>query len=97
VVSNSTGNGFWDANPYAGTHLHLGVRDVVHDGKGWKYSGYKRGLRVLNYDNGYKGRYDPLPLFRDPELLSSKIISLASDKQNKTLFQLGQVLRSIGN
>ena len=96
VVSDARGNGFWDTNPYAGTHLHLGVRDVKHDKDGWKYRGYDRGLRVLDYGNGYKGRYDPLPLFRDPALLSSRIISLASAKQHLVLFQFGQVLRTIG-
>lgn len=45
VVSNSTANGFWSYNPYAGTHLHLGCRY------------YKDGV-CLNYDNGFMGGVD---------------------------------------
>lgn len=96
VVSNATGNGFWDANPYAGTHVHLGVRDVVHDADGFKYAGYSRKVRVLDYSNGYKGRYDFLDMFLPPALKSSKLIRLASALQNATVYQLGKVLQSIG-
>lgn len=95
VVSNATGNGYWDANPYAGTHLHLGVRIVREDPNGWSYDGYPTKFKVANYSNGYKGRFDPLPLFMPTELLSSKIISLASKLQDKVLFQFGQLLRKI--
>lgn len=95
VVSNATGNGFWDSNPYAGTHVHFGVRDLIEDSKGWSYPGVDKKLKALNYNNGYKGRYNPLPLFRNPELLSSKILGIASVKQHKTLLQFSQLLRSI--
>jgi murein DD-endopeptidase MepM/ murein hydrolase activator NlpD len=46
VVSNSNANGFWKFNPYAGTHLHLGMRQLN-----------RRGV-VLNYENGYFGSMD---------------------------------------
>jgi murein DD-endopeptidase MepM/ murein hydrolase activator NlpD len=46
VVSSQNANGFWKYNPYLGTHLHLGVRDLNERG------------RVINYDNGYFGCYD---------------------------------------
>lgn len=82
VVSNSTGNGYWNANPYAGTHLHIGVRN-------------RKNGRVVDYRNGYYGSYDPLPLFRPRQLLSSKIISIASATKDKVLFQFGQLLRRI--
>jgi len=95
VVSDSTGNGFWDNNPYKGTHLHIGVRDVKHDNNGWRYDGYGRGVAVLNYDNGRKGALNPLPFFRNPKLLSSRIISIASAMQDSVLFMLGQLLRKI--
>ena len=83
VVSNDTANGFWNDNPYRGTHLHLGCR-IRKDGK------------VQDYYNGAFGRIDLLPLFRDPKLTSSKVLKIASATQNKTLFQLSQVLRTVG-
>lgn len=61
VVSGPTP--WWKHNPYAGTHLHLGVRLVVPDENGWAYPGDELRIRVLNYDNGYKGAIDPAPYF----------------------------------
>lgn len=67
VVSGSTP--YWQYNPYAGTHLHIGVREVKKTLPGETYSvSYlndqpeKRitGL-MLNYDNGYLGSIDPQP------------------------------------
>ncbi len=58
VVSNSTGNGFWNVNPYAGTHLHLGLRYLTKDTKGWSYPGSKYKINIVNYQNGYKGAVD---------------------------------------
>lgn len=58
VVSNS--NPWWDYNPFAGTHLHLGVRIVEEDVNGWKYPGDTMRIKVLNYDNGVKGAVDPM-------------------------------------
>lgn len=46
VVSNANANGFWSYNPYAGTHLHLGMRQITRKGV------------VLNYTNGYFGSVD---------------------------------------
>lgn len=46
VVSGATP--YWEHNPYAGTHLHIGVRRY------W-------GDTVLDYDNGVKGGLDPKP------------------------------------
>jgi len=95
VVSNATGNGYWDANPYAGTHLHLGVRVVREDPKGWSYGNGMPKVKVVDYRNGYKGHFDPLEMFRPIALLSSKIIRIASAVQDKVLFQFGQILRKI--
>jgi len=61
VVSGKTP--FWNFNPYAGTHLHLGLRKVKKNGKGWSYPGSNIKIDVLNYDNGYLGSIDPLPEF----------------------------------
>lgn len=80
TVSNSTGNGFWKINPFAGTHLHLGVREVrrLKTG-GWRYEGSTIKLSAVNYGNGYKGAIDPWPILKE----------LESDapEANKSLFQ----------
>lgn len=62
-VTSSDGNGYWKFNPYAGTHLHLGVREVKRSKTGWAYEGSTIKMRVLNEANGYKGSIDPLPFF----------------------------------
>jgi murein DD-endopeptidase MepM/ murein hydrolase activator NlpD len=55
VVSSHDGNGFWKAgsNQYAGTHLHLGLREYNAQG------------HVLNYSNGYFGSIDFIDLLPD--------------------------------
>jgi len=62
VVSGDNANGYWKSNPYHGTHLHLGVRELKEKKDGWVYPGSNLMVEVLNYDNGYKGSIDPLPL-----------------------------------
>ena len=50
VVSGATP--YWKVNPYAGTHLHMGVRKIgTMDA-------------ILDYNNGYFGAIDPFPLFK---------------------------------
>jgi murein DD-endopeptidase MepM/ murein hydrolase activator NlpD len=60
VVSGATP--FWKTNPFAGTHLHLGLRTVKKTANGWSYPGSSIKIEVLNYNNGFKGSVDPLPL-----------------------------------
>lgn len=61
VVSGHTP--FWSFNPYAGTHLHLGLREVkVLKSGGWSYPGSNLRFSVINGGNGYKGAIDPVPL-----------------------------------
>lgn len=60
VVSGSTP--YWKSNPYAGTHLHLGLRKIKRSAKGWSYPGSTLKFDVVNYDNGYKGSIDPAPI-----------------------------------
>lgn len=64
VVSNNTGNGFWNVNPFAGTHLHLGLREIAIDPRGWSYEGSPHKLRVINRNNGFKGAIDPMPILK---------------------------------
>lgn len=59
VVSGSTP--YWQNNPYAGTHLHLGLRYMKKPKTGgWFYEGSNVRLSAVNYGNGYKGAVDPL-------------------------------------
>ena len=94
VVSNATGNGFWKANPYAGTHLHFGLREAVKSSTGWKYpfEGSPR-IDIANYNNGTKGSIDPLPF-----LATSKALQWArfADRSKKPIYwKLAQVLHTI--
>jgi len=79
VVSNSTGNGFWKINPFAGTHLHLGLRLIRKRKGGWRYKGSDIELDIVHYDNGYKGAIDPWPFLVD--------IQSDAPEENKTIFQ----------
>ena len=80
VVSNSTGNGYWNANPYAGTHLHLGVRKRVNG-------------KVQDYYNGAFGRFDFLPLFFSP--IALKVFYLAQTLKTRVYFQLAELLLAL--
>ena len=84
VISGNTA--YWGtAQPKdGGVHCHFGGRYVN-----------RRTGEALDYFNKAFGRIDPLPLFRDPELTSSKVLALASERQNMTLFQFSQLLRTI--
>lgn len=60
VVSGATP--FWRNNPFAGTHLHLGLRLLRRPRTGgWTYSKSSIRIEVVNYGNGYKGAIDPAP------------------------------------
>jgi murein DD-endopeptidase MepM/ murein hydrolase activator NlpD len=83
VVSDARGNGYWEANPYKGTHVHFGIRE------------YENG-QVKNYDNGLLGYLDPLLFFLDPKKKSTKILKIASDKQDKNLYRIAMWMQSVG-
>lgn len=83
VVSDSRGNGYWEANPYKGTHVHFALR-------------LKKGEETLNYNNGLLGYVDPIPYFLDPKKKSTKILKIASSYQDKTLFQFAELMQKIG-
>jgi murein DD-endopeptidase MepM/ murein hydrolase activator NlpD len=64
VVSGATP--FWHLNPFAGTHLHLGLRLVrILKRGGWSYPGNTLRLQVENYENGVRGAIDPVPHLKD--------------------------------
>lgn len=70
VVSGPTP--FWKYNPYAGTHLHLGLRKFVFDKRGWSYNPNTPTINVLNYENGYKGSIDFKDLLSTAEPLDTE-------------------------
>lgn len=87
TVSNSTP--YWKVNPYAGTHLHLGLRLIREVKGGWSYEGSDKKLDVIAYDNGFKGAIDSWLILKSLE-------STASDK-NKSLFQKLLTVQSLIN
>ena len=98
TVSNSTGNGFWNINPYAGTHLHLGLRKIKWNKKGWRYRGSKlERMDVMNYDNGTRGAIDPkviLSGISDTHIAEEDIkMQIAELKERVTLLQQLQSLK----
>jgi murein DD-endopeptidase MepM/ murein hydrolase activator NlpD len=61
VVSSHNGNGFWadGSNKWAGTHLHLGLREVeIVTRGGWRYNPNTPMIKVKNYNNGFHGSID---------------------------------------
>lgn len=56
VVSGSTP--YWEHNPYAGTHVHIGMRQVVISPNGWQYAPNTPRIVVMDYYNGYFGSVD---------------------------------------
>lgn len=77
VVSGSTP--YWKYNPYAGTHLHLGLRIV----ESYDANRFQKGIAVVylngnkayvqNYNNGFYGAVDWIPLFIASQLEEIKI------------------------
>lgn len=95
VVSGNTP--FWKANPYAGTHLHLGVREVVEDPNGWAYNSKSPRIHVIGYNNGYKGAIDPRP-FLYKETIQEPTESYQTKKQLVGVLQslVGAMTKLIG-
>lgn len=60
VISGATP--YWKVNPFAGTHLHLGLREVRRTRRGWSYEGSDIKIEVQNYGNGYRGAIDARPI-----------------------------------
>jgi len=76
VVSGATP--WWEYNPYAGTHLHLGLRKVEDDPNGWSYPGSDRKIQILNYDNGVKGAVDYVERFTSAFSRREKMLTIIS-------------------
>lgn len=74
VVSGSTP--YWKHNPYAGTHLHLGLRRYRLSKNGFKYNDKSPGISVLQYNNGYYGSVDFRDMLETAEVEKESITSL---------------------
>lgn len=94
VVSGNTP--YWKSNPYAGTHLHLGLRKIEKAGATWN-CGYPSGDRstVLNHNNGFFGGVDCLPLFVKQETFVFKNDLRFKDK-NIDVTKLQEKLSTLG-
>lgn len=59
---------YWKNNPYAGTHVHFGIRKakVVKTG-GFSYPNSDIKITIANYKNGYKGAVNPIDYLRKTE------------------------------
>lgn len=80
VISGDTP--YWDNNPYAGTHLHLGLRNIEDSDK-YPRRTYGNGMRahVKDWRNGFFGAVDWIPQWKGKErtLLQLKIIQVANE------------------
>ena len=66
VVSGNTP--FWQYNPFAGTHLHIGMR-YVNEGRGtFSYPGSDITFTVKDYNNGYHGYVDIEGIFEEKDV-----------------------------
>ncbi len=86
VISDSNGNGFWaeGSNKWAGTHVHLGLREVEvsrnHKAGYWRYNVGTPWIKIKNYNNGYKGCVNFFDMFKeesqemDKEYIDTSII-----------------------
>ena len=95
VISGATP--YWKYNPYAGTHLHFGIREFQSRQGTQPYNiQYANGIQgtVLNYDNGFLGSIDPAPFIewdntQEIKNLQLTVISLA----NQVIALLKGILR----
>lgn len=88
VVSGNTP--YWKVNPYAGTHVHVGLREVTKpDSGGFFYRGSELRVSVQNYNNGYKGSIDPVPELQKTEAPEE------NQKMYKQLLSIQSMINSI--
>jgi len=93
VVSGATP--FWKYNPYAGTHLHLGLRKFEYSDAGWTYTSGDR-IVTLNYNNGFKGSVDFKEMFVvDDEAEKIKALTLTRDSLINEALGLAKKLLAI--
>jgi murein DD-endopeptidase MepM/ murein hydrolase activator NlpD len=92
VISGA--NPFWKTNPYAGTHLHLGVRIAQKNMGGWRYHSGMDKIEIQDYDNGYKGCIDPALYFTSDEDFDPKPQMLTIISMLNTVVGLLQILKS---
>ena len=82
TVSEKTAETWWGFVPNTtGTHLHLGLRLVDRDPKGFAYPDSKIKITVRNYDNGSRGCIDPKPFLSIP--LLKQLVALLAELKNK--------------
>lgn len=56
---------YWATNPYGGTHVHFGLRQLTKPTRGgWTYPESTVRIDVIDYNNGFKGAIDPVPFIK---------------------------------
>lgn len=64
---------YWKNNPFAGTHVHIGLRQARKPKTGgWTYPESKLRISIVDTKNGYKGAINPLPFLNQTEATSTK-------------------------
>lgn len=86
VVSGPTP--YWKHNPYAGTHVHVGLRILKLDPNGWEYTQNGPRIKVLDVDNGSRGSIDP------SEYIKEAIIDEVSTQLTSIELTLQSILNS---
>lgn len=92
VVSDVNALGYWvkGSNKYAGTHLHLSIREFKYDKKGWRYYPNTPKITILNYNNGWNGCFDFAKMFYEDAKLGDVAINkwIKVDESNAWYKQL---------
>jgi hypothetical protein len=94
VVSSHDGAGFWKAgsNKWAGTHLHLGRREIkIVKRGGWQYNPNTPRIEVLNYNNGYFGAVNFAHMMTDLEFVADESL-----EDRTTLIRFLNWLKDLG-
>lgn len=95
VVTNKTP--YWATNPYGGTHVHFGLRQIVKPASGgWTYPESRVRVDVIDYNNGYKGAIDPVPFIKALALTEKVPSAVPVAKQVESLqLQVIEALKSL--
>lgn len=89
VVSGETP--FWKHNPYAGTHLHFGIRPL---GGRTNYVDYPTGrVYIKGYPGKYKGSIDPAPFIEWEEIHKVELQLTIKSLLNQIISLLRKIIK----
>lgn len=92
VVSGDTP--YWKNNPYAGTHLHLGLRRIANSTQAPRTT-YGNGLtvHVKDWRNGFFGAVDPLTFYKETDEERRQLLLTIRSLANQTIQLLQQLIK----